>query len=58
MNILKLNESEDIEVLIEEFRASKWYNGEEDTDYSDKDDSEWLDEEYGFYDCDKESEFL
>lgn len=43
---LKLNESEGIEELIEEFKASKWYNGEEgedeDTDYSD-DDSVWGD---------------
>ena len=55
---LKLNESEGIEELIEEFRASKWYNGEEDTDYSDKDDSEWFDDKDGFYDSDEESEFL
>lgn len=44
ISALKLNESEGIEELIEEFRASKWYNGEED--------------ESEFYDSDGESEFL
>lgn len=44
ISALKLNESEGIEELIEELRASKWYNGEED--------------ESEFYDSDGESEFL
>ena len=44
ISALKLNESEGIEELVEEFRASKWYNGEED--------------ESEFYDSDGESEFL
>lgn len=44
ISALKLNESEGIEELIEELRASKWYNGEED--------------ESEFYDRDGESEFL
>ncbi|MGN0502030.1 MAG: leucine-rich repeat domain-containing protein [Ruminococcus sp.] len=52
---LKLNESEGIEELIEEFKSSRWYSGEEDTDYSDKDDSEWFDE---FCDSDEEPEAL